>query len=98
MWDPEHRVTMKGVVTRVVFANPHVRIGFQVAADEGSVEQWTAESAPPSRLSQSGWTKDSLKAGDPITITGICARDGRKLMNLRVLVGPNGQMLLQGAD
>jgi hypothetical protein len=98
VFDAEHPITLKGVVTEFLFANPHARIRFDVKDADGNVEQWIAESASPFRLTRAGWNRKSLKPGDKIVITGAPARDGRKVLNNRKLVAPSGQVLDQGAD
>ena len=97
-WDSEHRLTLKGSVRLVNFSNPHVQIHFETKDGNGIAEKWTAESGPPQRLYRVGWNADTLKPGDAITVTGITAKDGRKVINIRELVGPKGQMLFEGAD
>ena len=97
-WDEDHRITLKGAVTEVDFSNPHVRIYFEVKEKNGDSVQWTAVSAPPQRLYRNGWNRDTLQPGDLITVTGAPARDRRKILNVRELVGPRGKTLLEGAD
>lgn len=97
-WDRLHHITLKGTVTEVTFSNPHVQIRFQAKDDKGNPEQWIAESGPPQRLYRIGWNSNSLKQGDQITITGAPSKDGRKIVNIRELVGPKGQTLYEGAD
>lgn len=98
MWDRQHHVTLKGYVTEVTFSNPHVQIHFETKDEKGNPEQWIAESGPPQRLFRIGWNSNSLKPGDEIRVTGAPARDGRKLVNIRELVGPRGQALYEGSD
>ena len=98
MWDKEQRITLKGPVTEVSFANPHVQIHFEARDEGGSTVQWIAISASPQRLYRNGWNSKTLHEGDLITVTGIPARDGSKIVNIRELVGPRGQTLLEGAD
>ncbi len=97
-YDSEHQVTVTGTVTEFLFVNPHAQVRFEVKDDKGEVTQWTAESAPPQRLYRAGWTRNSLKPGDLITVTGAPAKDGRKFMSVRKLVAPSGQVLGQGAE
>jgi hypothetical protein len=98
MWDRERRLTLKGSVTLVNFSNPHVQIHFEAKDGNGNAEEWTAESGPPQRLYRAGWNADTLKPGDAITVMGVTAKDGRKVINIRELVGPKGQTLFEGAD
>ena len=98
IYDREHHITLRGTVTEYVFTSPHVRIHFETRNSDGKIEGWIAESAPPQRLYRRGWTSKSLKAGDEITVTGAPMKDGSRLLNVRHLVGPTGQVLAEGAD
>ena len=55
-------------VTKLVWANPHTIVQFDVKADNGEVVHWTAELGSPSALGNIGWNKTSLNPGDPITV------------------------------
>jgi len=93
LYDREHPVTVTGTVTGVLFTNPHVQIHFEVKDESGNVEKWVASTSGPLKLSRSGWTAKTLKAGDKITATGAPYRDGRKEMSLGKVVAPNGKVL-----
>jgi hypothetical protein len=98
IYDRDNHVTLRGTVTEYVFTSPHVRIHFEAKDDNGNLEKWIALSAPPQRLYRSGWNVRSLKAGDEITVTGAPMKDGTRVVNIRRLVGPTGQVLTEGAD
>jgi hypothetical protein len=74
-YDLSKTVTIKGKVTRFNFINPHAQVYFDVAGDKGA-EQWQAELTSPNHLIRTGWSKDSLKPGDDVTITGYRTKDG----------------------
>ena len=98
MYDSEHPITFKGVVTEFAFINPHVQIHFEVKDEQGNSAIWIAGSAPPQRMYRAGWNKYTLKPGEAITVTGAPAKDGSKVMSVRRLVGPSGQVLSEGAE
>jgi uncharacterized cupredoxin-like copper-binding protein len=75
-YDLSKTVTVKGKVTKFVYINPHVQIYFDVTDDQGNVEHWQAEMTSPNHLSRAGWTKETLKPDDEITITGYRTKDG----------------------
>src|ERR1041385_1660689 len=79
-YDREHPVTLSGSVTEYRYANPHVQIIFAVKDGNGNVQSWIAECPPPQRLFRAGWSKDTLKPGDQITVTGSPARNGKHVM------------------
>jgi uncharacterized protein DUF6152 len=97
-YDKEHPVTLTGTVTQWDFVNPHVRVHFDVKEENGMVTSWVAESTPPQKIYRGGWNRNSLKPGDSITVTGLPLKNGKKLLSIKKLVAPNGQVLDQGAE
>jgi len=75
-YDMSKTITVKGKVTKFNFINPHCQVFFEVANEKGEAEQWQAELTSPNHLIRTGWTKESLKTGDDITITGYRTKDG----------------------
>jgi len=67
--------TLKGSVTRVDWASPHVHVLVNVP-DRARLVNWAVELESPLDLERSGWNRNSLKPGDAVTIQGIRARDG----------------------
>lgn len=91
-YDFTKRISVKGTVSRFVWANPHCLI-FLDAKDNGKTVNWGVELNNPGNLIRLGWTHAVLKEGDEVTLVfnpgkddkpvGICADvlfpDGRKL-------------------
>jgi Family of unknown function (DUF6152) len=76
-YDANKPVTLKGVVTKLEWTNPHSFIYIDVKDADRKVVNWKFEGFPPSVLYRSGWRRDvTLKVGDEITIFGWRARDG----------------------
>jgi hypothetical protein len=69
------------VVTKVEWTNPHARFYVAVKDQKGSVTTWNFELASPNVLKRMGWTRNSLKEGDHITVEGSAAKDGTNLAN-----------------
>jgi hypothetical protein len=88
-------MTMKGTVTQWVWANPHCVLQFDVS-DNGQVAHWVAETTAPPSLIQRGWTKQSLKPGDQVTVTVLPVKNGRTVGRLLEVVFPDGQKLPRG--
>jgi hypothetical protein len=82
------------VVQRLVWANPHSVLWFEVKDGRGRVTTWAAESGSPSALSRVGWTRNSVKAGDAILVELFPARNGAKVARLARIVLPDGRELL----
>jgi Family of unknown function (DUF6152) len=92
-YDTTKRITLKGTVTQFLWANPHCGILFDVTDDKGSVTHWGAEETNPHALSLVGWTKDVLKPGDKITITGAPSKFGAPRMQSDHVVLADGRVL-----
>ena len=92
-YDMTKVVTVKGTVSDFQFINPHVEIFIDVKDDKGNLQKWQAETNSPNLLHRAGWTKDSLKRGDVVTITGNRAKDGSNLMRLDKIVLSDGKEL-----
>jgi hypothetical protein len=75
-YDEQHPITIAGNVTEFVWSNPHCQIYLDVKNDKGDVVAWSVESQSPGILKRNGWTRDSIKPGDHITITLVPAKSG----------------------
>src|ERR1700682_3160680 len=74
-YDSNKPVTLKGAVTKVEWTNPHARFYIDVKDDSGNVTNWNLELASPNGLMRRGWTRNSLRVGDVVTVTGSRAKD-----------------------
>lgn len=88
--DDKAVVSVTGKVTGFEFKNPHGLIRLEVRDATGALVQWKAETNSPSILERRGWSRDSLKLGDEITIEGWGARDGSRYMRLRKATRADG--------
>jgi Family of unknown function (DUF6152) len=93
MYDRGHDTTLKAIITEFDWANPHSQISFTVTDEHGNIEKWVAECPGPNRLSNHGWSKDSLKPGDQVTIVGNRNKDGSPTMRFEKVIFPDGQEL-----
>ena len=75
-YDLSKTITVKGKVTKFSFINPHCQIYFEVTNEKGETEQWQAELTSPNHLIRTGWSKETLKPGDDVTISGYRTKDG----------------------
>ncbi len=87
-------VEISGTVTAFRFANPHGVLSFEVKKADGTLEQWRAETNSPNVLRRRGWSKDSLKAGDSITVIGFPSRDGTPYMRISKVTFADGHELI----
>jgi uncharacterized protein DUF6152 len=93
-YDSKKPVTLKGIVTKVDWMNPHVYFYLDVKDDSGNVTNWALEMGPPTLLQKAGWNRNTMKVGDEVVVQGIMAKDGAKQANARsVTMAATGQKL-----
>jgi len=76
IYDLAQSITVSGAVTEFQFVNPHTQILFEVTGEDGSVVTWLAGLSSSLGLGRNeGWTRETIKPGDEIIITGSPARN-----------------------
>jgi hypothetical protein len=87
-------------VTKVEWTNPHCWFYIDVRNEaSGRTENWALELGNPNQLLRAGWTRQSLKTGDVITVEGSRARDGSLTVNARsIILMSTGQRLFAGSS
>jgi hypothetical protein len=95
-FDGTKPIQLKGTVTRIDWANPHVYFYIDIKGADGKVENWGCETAGPGGLLRRGWKRDSLKVGDEVTVNGYRAKDGSKLADARHITLPDGRRIFGG--
>ena len=96
-FDSTKKINLKGTVTKVEWTNPHVWIYMDVADESGVVEHWQCENGAPNALARMGWTRNSLKVGDQITVEGFRAKNDDKTANARQITLPDGRKVFSGS-
>jgi hypothetical protein len=86
-------IMLMGVVTDYEWANPHSVLSIAVKDNQGRVEEWHAEILPPSEMLRAGWSKESVKPGDEVTLTGRPGKYAQRIMWLEYLVTQDGRKL-----
>jgi len=93
-YDSKKSVSLKGVVTKVDWMNPHVYFYVDVTDDAGNTANWSLEMGPPNGLERSGWNRNTMKVGDEVIVEGTLAKDGSKQANARsVTMASTGKKL-----
>jgi hypothetical protein len=93
-YDSAKRVTLKGIVSKVDWMNPHVYFYIDVKDDAGAITNWALEMGPPNGLERSGWTRNTIKVGDEVIVDSTLAKDGSKQANARsVTMASTGKKL-----
>jgi len=103
-YDSTKQVTVKGVVQRVAWVNPHAYVYIDVKDENGKVTTWAFESLSPNALARQGWSRNSLKAGEAVTVNGYLAKDGKPLAdgsvhaNSRLITTADGRKVFAGSS
>src|ERR1700730_598741 len=87
------RLTVKGTVTEWFWANPHCFLRFDVKDNQGQVAHWAVEAQSGPNILDLGFTKQSFKPGDVVTVTLEPVRNGRPLGRMINVVLPDGKTL-----
>ena len=96
-FDANKPVKITGTVTKLEWTNPHIWVYLDVKDDSGNPVKWQCEGGPPNNLTRNGWSKDSLKPGDSVSIEGWLAKDGSKTCNARSVKLPDGRSVFAGS-
>jgi hypothetical protein len=97
-YDANQPVTLKGIVSKVEWTNPHARFYVDVRDESGAVTNWNLELASPNVLVRNGWSRKSLNVGDEIVVEGSLAKDGSKMANARVVRLADGRRVFAGSS
>ena len=99
-FDSTKTITLKGKVTKVDWTNPHAFFYIDVKDEKtGETVNWQNEMNSPNSLMRLGWTRESMKIDDVVTVQGSLARDGSKLVNARsIVLEKTGQRLFAGSS
>jgi len=97
-FDANSPIELTGTVTKVEWANPHTFFYLDVTTAKGDVENWALEMGSPNGLMRRGWTRDSMKIGDVVMVTGSRAKDGSTKGNARSVTLSTGKRLFAGSS
>jgi hypothetical protein len=79
MFDTSRQLSVSGVVAKLEWKNPHAYLWVYVPSTTaaGKYDAWAFENGSPSLLAKLGWSKESVKTNDKITVTYSPLRDGK---------------------
>jgi hypothetical protein len=98
-FDANKQLNLKGVVTKIEWMNPHTYFYVDVTEPDGKVVNWGMELGSPNGLMRQGWTRNSLKVGDVVTVEGSQAKDGSRTGNVRaVILAATGKRLFAASS
>ncbi|HEY2383756.1 MAG TPA: DUF6152 family protein [Terriglobia bacterium] len=97
-YDRSKPATLNGPVTKVDWINPHARFFIDSKDASGKVVNWEVELSAPAMLLRRGWTRNSLKIGEVITVNGSLAKDGSNLLNATTVTLSDGKKVFAGSS
>jgi len=92
-FDTSKKLTVKGTVVEWFWANPHCFLRFDVKGEDGQPVQWVVETQSGPNITPLGYSKQTFRPGDEVTVTLEPVRNGRPLGRLLSVVLPNGKKL-----
>ena len=92
-YDETRPLTLKGTVTKFMWANTHTQIFFDAKDTKGEVVHWDVETLSPGKLARAGWTENAVKPGDQVTVIFSPAKDGTPKGFLQRIVFSDGKQL-----
>ena len=93
LFDTTHIVTLQGTVTDFQWIQPHAVIHADLKDEQGKVANWALECGSPLMLGRHGWSQNSLKRGDRVTVFGFRAKDGSFYMSVGRIELADGKSL-----
>jgi hypothetical protein len=97
-YDRTKQATLTGPVTKVDWINPHARFFFNVTDATGKVASYEVELGAPAILMRRGWTRNSLKIGEVVTVNGSMAKDGSNMLNATTVTLSDGTRVFAGSS
>ena len=98
-FDANNPITFKGVVTKIEWMNPHAYFYVDVTEADGKIVNWGLEMGSPNGLMRQGWTRNTMKIGDVVTVEGSRAKDKSHIGNARaVVLASTGQRLFAASS
>jgi len=92
-YEPGNKGSVEGVITEVIYRNPHARYYLEVTNDDGSKELWDLQTMNLMMLGRVGWKKDTLQVGDNVKVEGILGRNNSKRMSISVVTVDDGRVI-----
>jgi len=90
-FDTSKLVTVTGTVTEYVWSNPHVLVKVDVKADNGDIAHWVLEAWNPVTQTSRGWSKNTFKPGDNVSLDINQAKNGQPVGEIRGRIVINGR-------
>ena len=97
-FDQSKPVTFTGTVKKVEWMNPHIYTHVEVKNPDGSLTVYKVEGGPPNSLYRQGWRKDTVKAGDTVSVSGVRAKIPTSMnIGVATITTSDGKRVFAGA-
>jgi hypothetical protein len=97
-YDASKPVTLRGVVTKVDWINPHAWLHLEAKGADDGIVDWMVEMGTPNVLMRRGFTKKSLEPGTELVVQGYLAKNGEKKVNGGTVTFTDGTKLFVGGS
>jgi hypothetical protein len=97
-FDANKPIDLRGTIVKMEWVNPHTWLHIDVKDPSGHVQSWMIEGGPPTSLLRRGLTKESLKVGSEVNVTGFLAKAGGNKANGRDITFTDGTKLFLGSS
>ena len=97
VYDGKRSVTITGVVTQFRFVNPHALMTLEVTDKDGKAVTWVVEFAGRLNLSEIGWSAESIRSGEKLTVTGNPTHEPLPRLAFQRIVKADGSELVPAA-
>jgi len=93
-FDTGKEITLKGVVTEWIWANPHCFLKFDAKDDTGTIRNWAVETQNPVTMLSRGFARRAFKPGDAVTVRLEPVKNGAPVGRMLTVLLPNSQTLV----
>jgi hypothetical protein len=97
-FDDSRTISVQGVVREFHLVNPHATMFMDVKDEAGKTVKWEVEFAGRLNLAKGGWTTNTIKAGERVTVTGNPTHSGSARLAFQRLVRADGTELVRPGD
>lgn len=97
-YDRDRTITVTGTVDRLEWTNPHARLFVSGKDETGTTQLWDFELGPPNGLMRNGWSRNSLKNGHKVTVSGFRSKTSTTVANARTVTLSDGRQVFAGSS
>lgn len=97
-FDRNKPANLTGPVVKIEWINPHARFFMDAKDASGKVVRYEIELTSTAGLLRRGWTRNSLKVGETVTVIGSMAKDGSNVANATTVTLSDGKQVFAGSS